>query len=51
VVLLVLPDRPEPLLLAALLLLRVEPPEAIEVCKLDEDCEEVDWEEEGIRFG
>lgn len=49
--LLVLPDRPEPLLLAALLLLRVEPPEAIEVCKLEEDCEEDDWEEEGIGFG
>ncbi len=54
-VLLVLPGRPEPLLLAALLLLSAEPPEAIEIWELEEaeheDCEEDDWVEEVTGVG
>lgn len=53
--LLVLPGRPEPLLLAALLLLRAEPPEAVEVWELEaaepEDCEEDGWVEEVTGVG
>lgn len=51
--LLVVPGKPEPLLLAALLLLRVELPEAIEVWELvePEDCEEEVCVEEGAGLG
>lgn len=53
--LLVLPGKPEPLLLAALLLLRAELPEAIDVRELveaePEDCKEVGCVDEGAGLG